>query len=337
MVGGGPARGTARSNAPNFELGEASKPDAETKTALSLKAVSLRGRRLEGAVLVDAHLRKADFTGAQLARANFLRADLREAKFECNQGHKRRCAQLQGASLNFAQLQGASLDGAQLQGAELDGAQLQGASLVGAQLQGISLYGTQLRDASLDNVFVWRTNPPARENLHGALIKAPIIEPKYGGLDCPFLSVCDWGDASYAALKASIETAPQGPPRDEALKWIARLGERPYEEDPGSAKAWRDLAAESELSGKAYPDELARQLIEIGCGADGAPSVISGLVAQVYLRFRVNSAEAAEVARGFLDDANCPGVYGLSEDNKTRLRQIRRQGSPQSDSGTTSR
>jgi uncharacterized protein YjbI with pentapeptide repeats len=136
---------------PNFEIGNRSKLDAEGKIALSPEAVSLRGRRLEAAVFVDAHLRKGDFTGAQLARANFLRADLREAKFGCDwAGKNRKCAQLQGASLDFAQLQGASLDFAQLQGASLDFAQLQGASLDFAQLQGASLDVAQLQGASLD-------------------------------------------------------------------------------------------------------------------------------------------------------------------------------------------
>jgi len=128
---------------PNFDIGDRLKFDAGGKIALSPETVSLRGRRLEGAVFVDAHLKKADFTGAELAGANFLRADLREAKFNG--------AQLQGASLVVAPLQGASLSNAHLQGASLNDAQLQGASILDMELQGASL-----RDA-----FVWRTTPPA--------------------------------------------------------------------------------------------------------------------------------------------------------------------------------
>ena len=82
--------------------------------------ISLRGRRLEGAMLSGAYLPKADFTGAQLqgALAHSAAASGRIARSE---------AQLQGASLDDAQLQGASLDRARLQGASLDRAQLQGA------------------------------------------------------------------------------------------------------------------------------------------------------------------------------------------------------------------
>jgi Pentapeptide repeats (8 copies) len=66
---------------PNFEVGDRVKFDAEGKIVISSDALSLRGRSLEGAVLVFAHLRKADFTAASLARARFTGADLREAKF----------------------------------------------------------------------------------------------------------------------------------------------------------------------------------------------------------------------------------------------------------------
>jgi uncharacterized protein YjbI with pentapeptide repeats len=142
---------------PNFEVGD---------------RVKLRGRSLEGAVLVFAHLRSGDFTGASLTGAQFLGADLREAKFECEQiggwpgffsmGHTGKdtiCAELRGANFALAQLQGASLIGAhlqhaifveaQLQGAVLDDAQLQGAYLPFVPLQGASLQGAQLQGATL--------------------------------------------------------------------------------------------------------------------------------------------------------------------------------------------
>ena len=135
--------------------------------------VSLRGRSLEGAVLVGAHLRNADFTGASLSGANFALADLREAKFDCDwihggypgffpMGYKNKdiiCTQLQGADFSNAKLQGATLSGAQLQGASLfkadlegtalDYAQLQGAVLLGARLEGAELFGARLQGAGL--------------------------------------------------------------------------------------------------------------------------------------------------------------------------------------------
>jgi uncharacterized protein YjbI with pentapeptide repeats len=156
---------------PAIDVTGHAKSDTEAGNVGLAGALSLRGRRLEGAVLIDARLRNTDFTAVQLQGADLSGADLREARFECAVSwHERHCAHLQGASLLKAQLQGAllskarlqgaKLDRAQLQGASLDGAHLQaaslvyaqlhGASLVGVQLQGASLVGAQLQGASLD-------------------------------------------------------------------------------------------------------------------------------------------------------------------------------------------
>ena len=368
---------------PNFDIGDRMKFDAEGKLALAPPNVSLRGRSLEGAVLVGAHLRKADFTGVQAAGAIFDNADLRDAKFECaRSGDDLECAQLQGASLNFAQLQGASLDSAQLQGASLvpaqlqgaslhsaqlqgallvfaqlqgaslSGAQLQGALLVSAQLQGASLFraqlqgaslvsaqlqgaslfraqlqgaslvSAQLQGASLDSVFVWRAAPlPKAEQVEGALIETPHPKPEYYGLDCqPYL--CLWGDASFAALKAEIEKAPEGGMRNGALDRIAPLGKKPYEKDPAAAKAWDDLAGASQKSAAAYPERLAARLIAIGCDDDGAPFVIRGLIRQLDDRFLGDRARKAEIASAFLKEENCPGARGLSDDDRATLRKM---------------
>ena len=96
---------------PDFKAGDRVKFDSEGKIAIGSDALSLRGRNLQEAVFVRAHLGKADFTGTQLQGAAFFGADLREAKFKCDSaGEEQKCAQLQGASLDDAQLQGASLD-----------------------------------------------------------------------------------------------------------------------------------------------------------------------------------------------------------------------------------
>lgn len=139
---------------PGVEAYDPAKFDEQKKFAAVRETVSLRGRHLEGAVLIDARLRKADLTGAFLQAANLTQADLREAHLAC--AHPSDvlpkpddCTQLQGASLGAAQLQAASLVGAQLQGASFVGAQLQGALLGGARLQGASLDRARLQGASL--------------------------------------------------------------------------------------------------------------------------------------------------------------------------------------------
>lgn len=107
------------------------------------RSLAFRGRRLEGAVLIGADLRKADLTGARLEGARLERADLQGALLDD--------AWLEGADLGEATLRGALLQLARLKAARLEGAQLQGASLVSAQLQGASLKEAQLQDAALTN------------------------------------------------------------------------------------------------------------------------------------------------------------------------------------------
>jgi hypothetical protein len=247
---------------PNFEVGDRVKFDTEGKIAISSIIMSLRGRSLEGAVLVAAHLRKADFTGARLSGADFWRADLQEANFGCDRvGIEPKCtqlqgtnltqtklqgasffgAQLQGANLHYAQLQGANLRFAQLQGAalsdrkvsagikELSHANLQGASLVGTQLQGASLVGTQLQ-ASLLRAFVWRAQAPEPDDVLGANITLEFA-PKYIGLGCGWYrdepKICNWSEQSYAALKLLIAPVSKGL-SPEILERIASLEKPPY-------------------------------------------------------------------------------------------------------------
>jgi len=221
------------------------------------------------------------------------------------------------------------LHGTQLQGANLDQAQLQGAVLTEAYAQGglDHLVDVRLDGASLRQNKVWRTYPPS--NTNGALVAAPDPDPKYSGLDCP-RSECDWSETSYAALKSLIEDSVSLVGRRyQLLGQIATLEKPPYVADEGSAKAWTDLAKESERSAGSYSNTLAKTLKEIGCAADGAPYVISGLIRGPGLRgLRRNSSQEAEVAAAFLDQAKCPGARGLSEENKAKLQAIRDRGLP---------
>jgi len=129
---------------------------------------------LEGAYLVGADLRGANFTCAHLDAANLYRADLRGAELFC--AHLRHAnligANLRGAYLGGAELRNAHLYGANLQGADLSGADLRsadlrdadlrhadlrraylgGAILEGANLEGASLYGARLEGAILEGI-----------------------------------------------------------------------------------------------------------------------------------------------------------------------------------------
>ena len=233
-----------------------------------LQGASLKGARAPEAIFGEAKLQGANLDQAQLQGALLIQAYL--------QGASLNLAQLQGADLFFTRLQGANLAQAQLQGAVLHGAQLQGAILDQAQLQGAVLTDARLEGASLRQNKVWRTYPPS--NTIGALVAAPDPDPKYSGLDCP-RSECNWSETSYAALKSLIEDSVSlVGRRNQVLGQIATLEKPPYVADEGSAKAWTDLAKESERSAGSYSNTLAKTLKEIGCAADGAPYVISGLI-----------------------------------------------------------
>lgn len=124
--------------------------DARTLEA-ARRGLDLRGRHLEGAVLIGADLRKTDLTGALLEEVRLDHADLQGATLD--DAWLRRAslaeASLRGALMSFTRLPQARLDGAELQGASLVGAQLEGASLADAQLQDAALGNAQLRGASL--------------------------------------------------------------------------------------------------------------------------------------------------------------------------------------------
>ena len=92
--------------------------------------INLQGSYLNGAILSQARLKKANLMEAQLQKADLRSAQLQETIL--------RQAQLQGANLWWVQLQGATLMETKLQGATLKHAKLQEAPLMEAQLQGVN-------------------------------------------------------------------------------------------------------------------------------------------------------------------------------------------------------
>jgi uncharacterized protein YjbI with pentapeptide repeats len=327
--------------------------DSEEKIDAIHEMVSFRGRRLEGAVLTDAVLRKADFTGAFLAGAKLASADLRGALFECDgpalnaecarlqgaqldfaqlQGARLDFAQIEGARLDFAQLQGASLSSAQLQGALLNGAQLQGALLDGAQLQGASLSSTQLqgarfhaaymKGASLDSVFAWRASLRLADT-SGARIAEVRTGPVAGCDDNPKRQ-CNWTHETFSALRERVaREVPEGDFREEALKRLDRAFDpsKPLAGEDEMTKSWVALQSAS-LPDSDFEAGLARQLLEIGCAAYGAPYVLSGLIRQFTWRFVEYSARLGQLAADFLKP-DCAGARGLSSSDRAALEELR--------------
>jgi len=371
---------------------------AKSATDVLSESLSLRGRNLEGAVLIGADLRKVDLTGAQLQGAKLDRADLRGAKFGCTKAKLTEggteCAHLQRVSLQFAELPGAELDFAELQGATLDDAELQGASLKSAQLQGASLRGTHLEAASLngaqfygsllegtklqatslggakmlglslsgvsfegaslggaelqgtlfddvdlsyaylDGVGVWRAVPEyinegSAEGDENTRPFAASFERKaqYRALDCQDLVPCDWSESSFETLKAIIEEYVSSDLlRAITLQQAVILNPaRSFEADKerGAAEVW-DRLERSSPPHDVYEKNLVHSLRRTGCKPRGAPYAVRGLIRQLDDgRFWLLSPQTSALATIFLDEANCPGAVGLSQEDRIKLKELR--------------
>jgi len=95
-----------------------------------------------------------------------------------------------------------------------------------------------------------------------------------------------------------------------------------------SASFWIRLAA-TPPSDQEYEKGLANILQQTGCTAKGAPYVLRELIKKdLKRRFKDGSPQPAFLAHAFLDEANCPGARGLSEEDKGRLRAIAKQAPP---------
>ncbi len=343
---------------PSLDVIDHTKFDSEAKIEALTETVSLRLRHLEGAVLIGATLRKADFTAANLKGARLESADLRGAKFGCElsvpkgpycaqfhgarlngaqlQGASLHSAELQGASLNSAQLQGAilsdthlqgaSLNGAELQGAYLGGAHLQGGSLDDAELQGVSLPEAQLDGASLQRVFVWRADVPLQNSITGARVVAPNTGPNQ---HCPdnhdTRLFCPWSVDSFNKLKRLIqERVTNGELREAAMTMIEpRLDPTKAVEAEGKmAEAWAAIGSSSPAL-DVYEKGLAKQLHETGCAAHGAPYVLPGLLNRLMV---METPQKSVLAALFLDEEHCAGARGLPAAAKATLEAIRDRG-----------
>jgi uncharacterized protein YjbI with pentapeptide repeats len=369
---------------PGLDVIDHTKLDTEEKIGALPVTASLRGRHLEGAVLLGAGLRKVDFTAAHLQDARLEQADLRSAKLECaqlwrerqtydeavqrasrreklrllqnlflesskNGGEVSNCTQLEGAHLDGAQLQGASLNGAQFQGASLVGAPfqgallihayLQGASLNNAQFQGALLYGAQLQGASLNRA-QFQGASLVRAQFQGAVLDGAQLQgaaldgagfdgasllnvsvwradPRKAGAKLARISITEnYIAASLSSLKQRIEQeVPKGPLRMSALERIdPRLDwEVPLSGEEQMAEKWKELQRNSATD--AYEAERYKQWRRIGCGIQGAPYVLEGLIRTIS---DLKASNLLQLADDFLKP-DCAGASGLSDDAKKRL------------------
>jgi len=131
---------------PGFDVTNHARFDSAADIETVPDSASLRGRNLEGAVLIGAALRRIDCTGASLQGANLMHADLRGAMLKDAQLQG---ANLRGANLKYADLTGTQLQGANLSSADLGDAQLQGANFTHADVSGASFAASNLDETQL--------------------------------------------------------------------------------------------------------------------------------------------------------------------------------------------
>ena len=301
----------------DFDAMEAAKIDQKKFDAVK-QTLILRGLNLEGAVFLNADLRKVDLTKAQLQGASLAGAQLQGAILDSAQlqGATLDWAKLQGANLNNAKLQGANLNNAKLQGAILSTAELQGATLDSAELQGASLKDAELQGAELQNSKLTGTDMSGAEVWHLNFDDASLIAVSVDGLNESAMSKDEFDN-----LRAQIEEIPEGEERKNALERIGKL-------DPDNSRnvaSARKTLEKRSVAKTADKMSLVDQLKTLSCSVDeDALYIVRGLIANG--RINDTRAKATGLVEAILKQ-DCPVSAALTEADKAALKKIAKEAS----------
>ena len=116
----------------------------------------------------------------------------------------------------------------------------------------------------------------------------------------------------------------------ETLKRITLLDQRfALDRESDRSEAWIALERASPAQA-VYERNLAEQLAEIGCTADGALYVILGLIDRLH---GLDGPDGATLAGKLLDGAHCAGAQELPDNTKAKLKAIRGAGVQDSATG----
>jgi uncharacterized protein YjbI with pentapeptide repeats len=131
-----------------------------------LRAVNLKGKRIDDLALVGKSLAVADLSRARLRRARLVGADLRWSSMAETdlEGAVLVHATLDDVDLRYSSLCRVNMKSASLQRANFEGARLDLADLSGANLEGAQLEGAVLRRIAWDSETIWPsgfTPPPS--------------------------------------------------------------------------------------------------------------------------------------------------------------------------------
>ena len=302
----------------DFDAMEAAKIADPEKFDAVKQTLILRGLNLEGAVFLNADLRKVDLTKAQLQGASLAGAQLQGAILDSAQlqGATLDWAKLQGANLNNAKLQGANLNNAKLQGAILSTAELQGATLDSAELQGASLKDAELQGAELQNSKLTGTDMSGAEVWHLNFDDASLIVVSVDGLNESAMSKDEFDN-----LRAQIEEIPEGEERKNALERIGKL-------DPDNSRnvaSARKTLEKRSVAKTADKMSLADQLKTLSCSVDeDALYIVRGLIANG--RINDTRAKATGLVEAILKP-DCPVSAALTKADRAALKKIAKEAS----------
>ena len=300
----------------DFDAMEAAKIANPEKFDAVKQTLILRGLNLEGAVFLNADLRKVDLTKAQLQGASLAGAQLQGAILDSAQlqGATLDWAKLQGANLNNAKLQGANLNNAKLQGAILSTAELQGATLDSAELQGASLKDAELQGAELQNSKLTGTDMSGAEVWHLNFDDASLIAVSIDRLNESAMSKDEFDN-----LRAQIEEVPEGEERKNALERIGKL-------DPDNSRnvaSARKTLEKRSVAKTADKMSLADQLKTLSCSVDeDALYIVRGLIANG--RINDTRAKATGLVEAILKP-DCPVSAALTKADRAALKKIAKE------------
>jgi len=172
---------------------------------------NFREIHMEGAILINSVLKKADLVSAHLRRATMLNAILQRATlFKADlQGANLWGANLMGADLLGANLMGAKLGNANLQRASFGMANLQRANLWKANLQGANLMETNLqeanlRGANLKGANLWKANLQGANLMETHLQAANLEETNLQGVEVELIQLSSVSTLYEAKLDESL-------------------------------------------------------------------------------------------------------------------------------------
>ena len=289
----------------------------------NLSNVQLQGAQLQGAQMQGADIRGARLEGAQLQGAQMQGADLALARLE---GAQLQGAQMQGADIRGARLEGAQLQGAQMQGADLTLIRLQGAQLQGSQLQGADLSlsgleGADLRKAALygEQPLLWTTQLVDIRGLTWTPMKTDELDTTIGMLG----TIKDAARRKAAITRLNAASKPGL----SKIKFLSCLAE---ESTPAHCTLLR--IDTNDLTSKAtFIHKLLSSLVKLACES---PDKARGLVYQIPKFEQYYSEEMVSFLKEstridlknkfetLLNDPNCPGLYELHADEKSRLHRL---------------